>query len=137
MLHDPVLECNWNNTLPVYNSTEEKNRVRRINPNLSKAVYPLTREFLNNYFSTNKFSFNNYSSFIYDCSASMYSFFVMTYGYEQSGHSSGGNALPAVPGGGGISFGFNPLFGLIDVDSPIFWILLIAVGIIVVKKVTD
>ena len=137
MLSDPVLECSWSNTLPVYNSATERNRVKRINPNLSIAQYPLTREYLNNYFNTNKFSFSDYSSFLYDCAASMYSFFVMTYGYKQSSSNAGGSALPAKPGGGGISYGFNPFFGLFDINNPILWILLLAAGIIVVKKITD
>jgi hypothetical protein len=137
MLHDPVLECNWINTLPVYNSSTERNRVKRINPNLVTAGYPLTREYLNSYFEQNKFSFSNYSSFIPDCAASMYSFFIMTFGYQQSGSNAGGGALPAKPGGGGISYGFNPFFGLFDIDNPILWILLLAGGIILVKKIID
>lgn len=129
---DPILECNWNNTLNTYNSIQERNRVRQINPNLISANYPLTREFLNNYFNTNKFSFSGYSSFIYDCAASMYSFFIMTFGFKQSGNQGGG-ALPAVPGGGGISFGFNPFFGLFDISNPLLWILL-ALGVVVLIK---
>lgn len=136
MLSDPVLECSWLNTLPVYNTTAERNRVNRINPNLRIAPYPLTREFLNNYFNENKFSFSGYSSFIPDCAASMYSFFVMTYGYKQSG-TKGGGALPAVPGGGGISYGFNPFFGLLDIDNPVLWIVLVLAGVLVYKKITE
>ena len=130
---EPILECNWNNALPVYNSSAERNRVRKINPNLFAAGYPLTREYLNQYFDENKFSFSGYSSFVKDCAASMYSFFIMTYGYKQSGTTGGGQALPAVPGGGGISFGFNPFFGLFDIDNPLLWILL-AIGVVVLIK---
>ena len=136
MLSDPVLECNWDNVLAVYNSQAEKNRVRKINPNLITASYPLTREFLNSYFENNKFSFSGYKSFIYDCAASMYSFFIMTFGFEQSGNNGGG-ALPPAPGGGGISYGFNPFFGLFDIDNPILWILLAIGGVLVYKKITD
>jgi hypothetical protein len=137
MLNDPILECNWDVTLPVYNSIEERNRVKKINPNLWSASYPLTRTFLNDYFNKNKFSFSSYSSFVYDCAASMYSFFLMTYGYNQSGNQGGASALPAVPGGGGISYGFNPFFGLFDIDNPLLWILLAIGGILIYKKISD
>ena len=136
-LSDPVLECNWTTVLPVYNSAIEKNRVKKINPNLVMASYPLTREFLNNHFNENKFGFSNYSSFIPDCAASMYSFFIMTFGYAPGTGGTINKAIPAVPGGQGISYGFNPFFGLFDINNPILWILLAAVGIIAVKKITE
>lgn len=132
------LECNWDIVLPVYNSINEKNRVIKINPNLKIANYPLTRNYLNEYFKTHKFNFSNYSSFIYDCAASMYSFFIMTYGYKAAtGGNTGNQALPAVPGGQGISFGFNPFFGVINLDSPILWILLAVAGVLIFKKVIE
>ena len=134
MFSDPVLECDWNKTLYEYNSIQERNRVRQINPNLMLASYPLTREYLNTYYNNNKFSFSGYTSFVYDCAASMYSFFIMTFGYKQSANSGGGNkAFPAVPGGGGISFGFNPFFGFFDINNPLLWILF-ALGIVVLIK---
>lgn len=136
-LKDPVLECDWNILLPIINSTDERNRVKRINPNLVSASYPLTRDYLNSYFNNNKFSFSDYKSFVYDCSASMYSFFVMTFGYVPGTGGSRNLPLPAQPGGQGVSFGFNPFFGLFDVDSPILWILLILAGALVIKKITD
>ena len=135
MLRDPVLECDWN-VLSIYNSQAERNRVVKINPNLRLAPYPLTREYLNSYFDNNKFELSG-NQFIRDCSASMYSYFVITYGYTPKTVHGGGSALPAVPGGSGISYGFNPYFGLFDIDSPILWFLLIGLGIIVIKKYTD
>jgi len=137
MFGDPVLECNWNTVLPVYNSSDERNRVKKFNPNLIMASYPLTREYLNNHFSNNKYGFSNYSSFIYDCAASMYSFFIMTYGYAPGTGGTINKAIPAVPGGQGISYGFNPFFGLFDIDNPMLWILLALAGIIIVKKIND
>lgn len=132
---NPVLECDWNKLLPIYNSDQEKNRVKRINPNLRVANYPLTREMLNNHYNQNKFNFSG--SFIYDCGASMYSFFVMTFGYVPGTGGSKNFPVPAVPGGQGVSFGFNPFFGLFDIDNPTLWILLILVGAVVVKKILD
>lgn len=134
MFSDPVLECNWNNVLNIYNSSDERNRIKKINPNLIVASYPLTREYLNNYFNNNKFNFSDYSSFIYDCAASMYSFFIMTYGYKPGTGGTVGKALPAQPGGQGISFGFNPFFGLFDVGNPMLWILLGIAAIVIVKN---
>jgi hypothetical protein len=134
MINDPQLECNWNVVLSVYNSDTERNRVKQINPNLNVSVYPLTRDYLNNHFQNNKFGFSNYSSFVYDCAASMYSFFVMTYGYVPGTGGTITKAIPAVPGGQGISFGFNPFFGLIDISNPMFWILLALGLIILIKK---
>lgn len=82
LMDDPLLECDWSKVLPVYNSTAERNRVIGINPNLRLANYPLTREYLNNYYKNNKFNISNYSSaFYFDCAASMYSYFIMTFGY--------------------------------------------------------
>lgn len=137
-LKDYTLECDWNIVLPIYNSSEEINRVKKINPNLRNALYPLTRNYLNTYFNNSKFDFSNYESFIPDCATSMYSFFVMTFGYVPgTGGNKGVRALPAVPGGQGISFGTNPFFGLFDLNSPILWILLAIVGVIAIKKITD
>lgn len=135
MIKDEILECDWNKTLSVYNSETERNRVKRFNANLIMAQYPLTRDYLNNYFNENKFSFSDYKSFIYDCSASMYSYFVMTFGYKPGSDGTGKKILPgASPGGKGVSFGFNPFFGLFNIDNPMLWILLILAGIIIIKK---
>ena len=46
-------------------------------------------------------------------------------------------AIAAQPGGQGISFGFNPFFGLFNMDSPILWILLLVAGFFVIKNVVD
>jgi hypothetical protein len=136
-LRDPVLECSWEVTLPVYNSWEERDRVKKINPRLINAPYPLTRDFLNSYFDNTKFNFSGYSSFIRDCSASMYSYFVMSFGYTPGTTTGGSGALPAIPGGAGISYGLNKFFGLFDLNSPILWILILIIGGVAIKKAVD
>ena len=128
-----VLECDWNKVLPLYNSIEERNRVTRINRNLRIANYPLTRNFLNSHFNQSDWSMK--SSFNYDCAASMYSYFIMSFGKSEGGASSN---FP-VPTGAGVSTGyniFNPFGFDLDILPGWLWFLILGVvGIWVYDKV--
>ena len=135
MLSQPIgpitLECDWNKLLPVANGNHERNRVIQINPNVRMAPYPLTRNFLNDYFMRSNFTIKN--QFNYDCAASMYSYFLNTYGYQPGG---GGN-FPIPTGAGGASSGINPA-GFINADLFPPWLLgLLLVGVIVFFKTRD
>lgn len=135
MLSQPIgpitLECDWIKLLPVANSEHERNRVLQINPNVRMAPYPLTRNFLNNYFMQSDFNIKN--KFNYDCAASMYSYFLNTYGYTPGG---GGN-FPIPTGAGGASSGINP-GGFINANLFPPWLLgLLLVGLIVLFKTKD
>ena len=135
---NPNLECSWSVLMPFINSSSERNRAIGINPNIRVAPYPLTSTYLNNYFDNNVFDLQSFSETFYrDCAASMYSYFLMTFGYSPGTGGNNGKPLPARPGGQGISFGLNPFFGLFDLDNPLLWILLIAAGAVVVKKIAD
>ena len=135
---NPSLECEWSILLPFINSSGERSRAISINSNINVAPYPLTRSFLNTYFDNNKFNMANYqTTFFRDCAASMYSYFLMTFGFSPGTGGGGGKPLPAKPGGQGISFGVNPFFGLFDLDSPALWLLLLLGGAIVVRKILD
>jgi len=137
-LKNPVLECDWNLTLPVYNSIQERNRAKQLNPNLLRAPYPLTREFLNSYYRNTEFpDLKKTITFdLYDCSSAMYSFFVMSFGTVSG--AGGGGSKPGATGNEPRSTGFNP-YGLIDWDflpDWAWWLLLVA-GVLIVKKVLD
>jgi len=126
-----TLECDWFKLLPVVNNTDEINRVKKINPNIKLAPYPLTRQFLNNYFLNSEFNIK--SQFTFDCAASMYSYFLNTYGYSPGGASN----FPIATGAGGASSGLNPA-GFINVDLFPPWLLaLLLVGVIVFFKARD
>jgi hypothetical protein len=124
---EPVLECNWDVLLNFVNSPDEIRRAKRLNKYVSDINYPLTRSFLNNHYDSTG---HDKRSFSYDCAASMYSYYLMFYGYKVG---SGSGALPASKGGQGVSFGTNPFFGLFNLDSPWLWIL-IALGIVIAVK---
>lgn len=136
---NPNLECDWTVLMPFINSNSERTRAISINNNIRVAPYPLTSTYLNNYFDNNKFNLANFNQTFYrDCAASMYSYFLMTFGYSAG---TGGNnpslPVPARPGGGGVSFGVNPFFGLFDIDSPLLWLLMAIAAGVIVKKITD
>lgn len=135
-LSQPVLECDWNLTLPVYNSNAERYRVKQINSNLSLAKYPLTREYLNRYYLTTDFPSLKKTITQYDCAGAMYSYFIMSFG---TATGNGGNgSKPGATGANPYSTGFNP-YGLIDWDllPSWLWLLLLAAGALLVKKVLD
>jgi len=135
-LREPVLECNWSTTLPIYNSNAERYRVKQINPNLAGAVYPLTREYLNSYYRSTNFPDLKRSITQYDCASAMYSYFVMSFGTATG--SGGSGSKPGATGANPHSTGFNP-YGLIDWDllPSWLWILLLAAGVLAVKKILD
>lgn len=132
---NPVLECDWNKVLSIYNSNTERNRVKQINPNLSVAKYPLTRDYLNSYYVSTNYESLKKSITQYDCASAMYSYFVMSFG-TVDGISGGNGSKPGATGASPHSTGFNP-YGLIDWDflPSWMWLLLLAVGVITAKKV--
>lgn len=135
MLSQNILECDWNIVLPFYNSVSERSRVAKINPNLKLAKYPLTRDYLNYYYTKSDHKLKQ-SITQYDCASAMYSFFVMTFGINTSNGDDG--KKPGATGAEPYSTGFNP-FGVINWDilpSWAWWLILIA-GILVVKKTLD
>lgn len=128
-------ECDFNIILSFANSDAEKRRAVYQNKNLKSAPYPLTKNFLQSYYSNAAFSnlkktFNNIN-----CAADVYSFFVMSFGYrEGSGTSTGGAS-------GAQSSGLNP-FSPVKVDLGFtfgsfgvwLWILLIGIGVYKLTK---
>lgn len=88
------------------------------------ANYPLTRNYLNNYF--NQSDWNIKSSFNYDCAASMYSYFIMAFGRTEGG---GASNFP-VATGAGVSTGYNFLNPLgIDFDVLPNWLWFLILGV--------
>ena len=129
---EPVLECDWNAILPFANSTEERLRIQKYNKALLYAPYPLTRDYLNNYYNLTNFYLKQFLP-QYDCASAMYTYWHST--YKQTSQTGGGGSK-AMQGrrGEGTSYGFNPFFGF---DSPLgfgLWAFIIFIGYNVLKK---
>ena len=133
-LNDAVLECDWMIVLPVYNTSQERNRVISFNYNIRNAVYPLTRNYLNGFYNQTNYQHKSYFNF--DCAASMYSYFLTFYG-RPAGY--GASNFPFATGAG-VSTGYNflnPLGVDWDILPGWLWILILIGAVIVVKKAVD
>ncbi|MBK9285054.1 MAG: hypothetical protein IPM51_12175 [Sphingobacteriaceae bacterium] len=95
-------ECDFNTILSFANSQTEKTRALRQNSNLKNAPYPLTKNFLQSYYNSRPFSNLKNTFKNVNCAADVYSYFVMTYGFNV-GSSGTGTASAA-----GQSSGLNP-----------------------------
>lgn len=134
MLSELILECDWNKILSYANSSAGINAAKNQNRNITSAVYPLTQNYLNQYYSNTNFVNLKKSFKPYNCAAAMYSYWLMSYGTGTGGvgQEPSGGAAGAIP-----STGFNP-YGLIDWNVLPSWLwigLLIGLGLIVYNKI--
>lgn len=129
-----VLECNWQNVLTYANSSNGILNAKKQNRNITDLNFPLTRNYLNNYYSSTNFENLKKSYKPYDCAAAMYSYWLMSYGHGTTGTGQNpyGGAAGALP-----STGFNP-YGAFDWNVLPNWLwlaLLIAGGLFVYDKI--
>ena len=131
MLRDDIFykQCDFDIILSFANSESEKQRARSQNINVKNAPYPLTKNFLQQYYLSKDYSNLKNTFKDVNCAADVYSFFVMTYGLKVGSNSNGAS-------GAGQSSGLNP-FSPVKVDLGFnfgsfgswLWILLIGFGI--------
>lgn len=129
-----ILECDWIKVLSFANSSQGIESAKRQNKNITDAIYPLTRNYLNNYYISTNFENLKKSYKPYDCAAAMLSYWLMSYGYGVSGSGQNpyGGASGALP-----STGFNP-YGAFNWNVLPNWLwlaLIIGLGLIVYDKV--
>jgi len=134
MLSEILLECDWNKVLPYANSSAGISNAISQNRNIKANLFPLDRQYLNNYYNQTSFVNLKKSFKPYNCAAAMYSYWLMSYGTGTTGtgQSAAGQVSGALP-----STGFNP-YGLIDWNILPAWLwiaLLIALGLFVYDKV--
>lgn len=131
-LKDELLyfQCDWTIILNFANSLEEKSRAYNQNKLLKNAPYPLTKNFLQNYYNTTNFKAKESMKPV-SCAAPVYSYFVQTYGFKEGEGTGGGNAIGATSDP---SYGFNP-FGLIPFNFSIlpWWLWLALAGVVIYK----
>lgn len=126
------LECRFPVLLNFVNSSVEISRVTRLNKNISRALYPLTENFLKNYYSSTNYSNLKKTFKNGNCAADVYSYFVMSYGFVNGTGSNSGAS-------GANSSGLNP-FGLVNADlgfnlGGLSWLWWLAIGFVVYKVV--
>lgn len=135
-LNDPnnfTLECDFNKILIFANSNAEKNRAISQNKNVRSAPYPLTREFLINYYNSTNFYLKQFYKNS-NCASDVYSYFVATYGATSQYSGGTGSQASGAQTGGGSSLGLNPFFGLKLQEFPLFLIVLALAGAYLVLK---
>lgn len=125
-------ECSFDIILAYANNDAERNRAIRLNRNIKNAVYPLTKNYLQNIYNGSDYS-NLKKSFVdVNCAADVYSYFIMSYGKAEG--SQEGSKYASGAG----SSGLNP-FGLFDADLGFnfggyaFWLWLLIAGVVIYK----
>lgn len=134
MLNEFVLECDWNKVLSYANSSAGISAAKNQNRLIDVSLFPLSRNYLNNYYSSTNFVNLKKSFKPYDCAAAMYSYWLMSYGKGTSGvgNEPTGGASGAIP-----STGFNPYgaFNWNVLPNWLWLLLLIAGGLYIYDKV--
>lgn len=125
------LECGFAELLPFINSATEKSRAITFNRKIKSSFYPLTKQFLQNYYLTTNYAELKKSFKSVDCAADVYSYFVQTYGMPVGSPSGTSGAA------GANSSGLGP-FGLVDLDlgfnlGQFSWLWLLLAGLVIYK----